>query len=181
MDEALVINATTRWIKEVVVAMNLCPFAAPVVEQEKIYYTVSDATDDKSLYLDLISALDRFQLMDRDEAATGFLILSKGLSDFADFNDFFDLVEQILDESGLHGVIQIVGFHPDYRFADCDETDPANYTNRSPYPMFHLILEDDLEAAVAAHPDPAGIPRRNIRLLRELGLVEMQRRLAACQ
>lgn len=180
MNEPLVISATTRWIKDIVVAMNLCPFAAPVVEQERIYYSVSDAEDEGLLYLDLMRALDCFQQMDREVASTGFMILSKGLTDFTVFNDFFDLVEQILDESGLNGVIQIVGFHPDYRFEGSDETDPANYTNRSPYPMFHLILEDDLESAVAAHPDPTGIPEHNIRLLRELGLAEMQRRLAAC-
>jgi len=67
-------------------------------------------------------------------------------------------------------MLQLVGFHPDYCFAGVEETDPANYTNRSPYPMFHLIRQDELAAALESWPDPESIPRRNVALLRELGL-----------
>ncbi len=179
-DDEQVIAITERWIRDVVVGLNLCPFAAPVVESGNIFYQVSAATAEESLYRDLLEALDRFQQMDEQEAATGFLILSKGLDSFDVFNQFMALVEEVLEQSGLEGVIQLVGFHPDYLFADCEDDDPANYTNRSPFPMFHLIREDDLESAVASHPDPASIPVRNVALLRELGVEEMERRLKAC-
>ncbi|MES9858101.1 MAG: DUF1415 domain-containing protein [Sedimenticola sp.] len=176
-----VIAATECWIKSVVVELNLCPFAAPVVNEKRIFYTVSDGQDETAIFYDMLEALDRFQQMDAEVAQTGFLILSQGMNEFDEFNDFFAVVEHLLDESGLTGTLQVVGFHPDYRFVGSTESDPANYTNRSPYPMFHLILEDDLEAAVASHPDPGSIPQRNIKLLRELGEAEMKRRLAACR
>ena len=175
-----IIRATDRWIREVVVALNLCPFAAPVVNSGRIVYSVSDAVDVDGIYQDLLHTLDDFQQRDEAEAATGFLVLSQGLSSFDDYLDFLELTENTLVEAGLDGVIQIAGFHPQYCFSGSDESDPANYTNRSPYPMFHLIREDDLEAAVASHPDPAGIPDRNIRLLREMGLSEVQQRLNRC-
>jgi len=37
-------------------------------------------------------------------------------------------------------------------------------------PMFHLIREDGLAAALESYPQPELIPERNIRRLRELGL-----------
>ena len=75
-----------------------------------------------------------------------------------------------LVESGLDEMLQLASFHPDYCFDGLDEDDPANYTNRSPFPMFHLIRQDGLAAALESGPDPASIPRRNIALLREMGL-----------
>jgi hypothetical protein len=80
------------------------------------------------------------------------------------------LAEQAVGEAGLTGVIQLASFHPDYRFAGARADDPANFTNRSPYPMFHLIREDRLEAALASYRHPERIPERNVRRLRALGL-----------
>ncbi len=181
MDSQEVIAATECWIKSVVVDLNLCPFASPVVEKKQIFYRVSDGEEEPALFQDMLDALDSFQGMNKESAQTGFLILSQGMKEFDEFNDFLGVVEYLLEESGLTGIIQVVGFHPNYRFVGCTNNDPANYTNRSPYPMFHLILEDDLESAVASHPDPGSIPVRNIKLLRELGEAEMKRRLAACR
>ncbi|OOZ35773.1 DUF1415 domain-containing protein [Solemya velesiana gill symbiont] len=178
--EKQVVASIERWIREVVVALNLCPFAEPVVSAGRIFYAVSDAVDEEGIYMDLLQALDRFQQQDETSAATGFLILSEGLADYGRYNDFLELVDRLLEESGLKGVVQIAGFHPRYLFEECDESDPSNYTNRSPYPMFHLIREDDLESAVASYPDPASIPERNIKLLREMGLEEVKWRLERC-
>ena len=54
----------------------------------------------------------------------------------------------------------------DPRFADVAADDPANHTNRSPYPMLHLLREQSVARAVAAHPDPEAIPMRNAARLR---------------
>lgn len=174
------IAATEQWIREVVVGLNLCPFAAPVVESGKIFYAVSEAFDEESIYRDMLMALDEFQQCDEASKSTGFFVISQGLKTFNEFNEFMTLVDQAIIRSGLDGVIQMVGFHPEMVFAETEEADPANYTNRSPYPMLHMIREDDLEAAVASHPDPASIPDRNIRLLREMGLDEVRAMLERC-
>jgi hypothetical protein len=68
----------------------------------------------------------------------------------------------------LRGTIQIAGFHPAYQFAGTEADAVENYTNRSPYPMLHLLREQSI-SAVAADPDALGeIPRRNIETLRRL-------------
>ncbi|PUE03697.1 MAG: hypothetical protein C3L24_04280 [Candidatus Sedimenticola endophacoides] len=107
-------------------------------------------------------------------------LLPNGMARFEEFNAFMTLADQAVVNAGLAGVIQMVAFHPGILFAETDEEDPANYTNRSPYPMLHLIREDDLEAAVAGYPDPDAIPERNIRLLRRMGLTRVRELLARC-
>ena len=52
---------------------------------------------------------------------------------------------------------------------DDDSDDMANFSNRSPYPMLHLLREDSVERAVAAFPEPEAIFERNIATLRALG------------
>jgi hypothetical protein len=72
-------------------------------------------------------------------------------------------------DRGFEGIYQVASFHPDYRFADADADDPANYTNRSPYPMLHLLREASLEHAIDNYPDPDSIPENNIGKARSLG------------
>jgi hypothetical protein len=41
----------------------------------------------------------------------------------------------------------------------------------------HLIREKSLEQAIASHPDPEGIPKRNITYARELGINQLRSEL----
>jgi hypothetical protein len=84
------------------------------------------------------------------------------------------MLDDALDEAGLRGIVQIAGFHPDYRFGDAPADDPANHSNRSPVPMFHLIREDHLASVLEDYPDAERIPERNIRKLRSMGLAKLR-------
>ena len=53
-----------------------------------------------------------------------------------------------------------------------------NYTNRSPYPMLHLLREESV-TAVASWGDTMEIPPRNVGALRRLGKETMQAMLRA--
>ena len=92
--------------------------------------------------------------------------------------DYVDAL--LLQELGLEGVYQVASFHPDYRFGGTEPDDAENYTNRSPYPILHLIREASLAQAIANHPDSGGIPGRNITLVNGLGRDKMQALLQAC-
>ena len=63
------------------------------------------------------------------------------LQDFLDYNDFLDEADRLLAELDLEGVLQVASFHPRYQFAGTGEDDIENYSNRSPYPMLHLLRE----------------------------------------
>jgi hypothetical protein len=105
---------------------------------------------------------------------TTLLILPEGCTQFNDFLDLTAMAEQLLIDQGYEGVYQLASFHPDYCFAGEDENDPANYTNRSPYPMLHIIREASIEQALKTYPNPELIPERNIELTRKLGLEKIQ-------
>ena len=69
----------------------------------------------------------------------------------------------------MQGEIQIASFHPDYRFADTDADAVENCSNRSPYPILHLLRESSVAQATASMADTDSIYRRNIETLRTLG------------
>lgn len=176
-----VISATKQWLRSVVIELGLCPFAKREFDGGFLSYRVSWADSATDAHHDFLAFLDAFIGANPDRESTSLLIFPRALTNFDEFNDHLDLVEESLVAAGAEGLVQVASFHPHYRFADSPVDDPANFTNRSPFPMLHLLREAQLEARLADYPDPESIPARNIHLLRELGLTEMVRRLAACQ
>jgi len=171
-DEEDCIHLTRRWVEEVIVAHSFCPFASREVERQSIRYVVSPGSQ-VARALEVL--IDECLQLDRDSSIeTTLLIYPQGFEIFEDYLDFSALAEALLVEQGYEGVYQLATFHPDYRFADAPEDDPANYTNRSPYPVLHVLREASLEKAIETHPDPEGIPERNVSYARELGLRVMQ-------
>lgn len=169
MDPSAVIAATQRWIREVVIGLNLCPFARRVFDGGLIRYTVTDAADAKALTAELTEQLRQLAETPAAEVETAFLIHPQALADFLDYNDFVVECDDLLTELDLGGVIQIAGFHPLYQFAGTKRDDVENYTNRSPFPMLHLLREDSVSAVNDDPERMLDIPARNIETLRRLG------------
>ncbi len=164
------LSATRHWLERFVVGLGLCPFAAAPFGADRITYRVSDAESIDDIYQVFLGLLYELFTSDPREQETALLILARGLRDFEDYLDALAILEQAVSESGAEGLVQIASFHPDYRFDGVPADDPANYTNRSPYPMFHLIREEGLAAVLESYPDAESIPARNIERLRELGI-----------
>jgi hypothetical protein len=138
-----------------------------------ILYKV-DETTDTAVALESFINTCRF-LEDNPEIETALLILPNGFSDFDEYLDLVDLSEKLLQKEGFEGVYQVASFHPNYIFAGSDDNDPANYTNRSPYPMLHLLREDLLEIAIDKHANVDDIPNQNIAKAKSLGLEYFKR------
>jgi hypothetical protein len=164
-----IIARTQDWLLKAVIGLNLCPFAKAVHVRDQIRYVVSTARSPQALCGDLVAELHRLQATPPDEVDTTLLIHPWVLADFLDYNDFLEVADAALDAADLVGEIQIASFHPDYRFAGSGKDDIENYTNRSPYPMLHLLREASVERAVAAFPDAEDIFERNIETMRRLG------------
>jgi len=167
-----VIGQTKAWLEKVVIGLNFCPFAKPVFDQGKVHFQVSDAQSLECCLEDLEA--EAVRLDQNSEVETTLLIYERSLQDFENFLDVVDIANDFMEEKGYDGVYQLASFHPEYCFADSDEDDPANYTNRSPYPMLHLIREKSMEKALESYKNPENIPDNNIKLARKLGLEEMQ-------
>jgi hypothetical protein len=164
-----VVAATVAWLEAAVIGLDLCPFARGVHAGKRIRYAVSAAETAGGLLEALLDELRTLAAADPGEIETTLLIHPQVLGDFLDYNDFLDVAEAAVDELALGGVIQIASFHPQYQFAGTAPDDVGNCSNRSPYPMLHLLREASVERAVAAHPDIDRIPQQNIETLRRLG------------
>lgn len=166
-----IIALTQAWLEKAVIGLNLCPFAKAVYVKQQIRYVVSQATDTNALLTELKTELQFLQDSDPAEIDTTLLILPEVLSDFLDYNDFLDTADEAIEDLELDGEIQIASFHPDYQFAGTNADDIENYTNRSPYPILHLLREASIERAVEAFPEAEEIYEKNMETLRKLGLL----------
>lgn len=182
MNDSTVIAHTQAWLELAVIELNLCPFAKAVHVKNQIRYVVSKAMTPETLRMDLIAELTRLHGTHPMEVDTVLLIHPHVLNDFLDYNDFLDVADETIQTLGLTGEIQIASFHPSYQFADSEPDDIENCTNRSPYPMLHLLRENSIDAAVKAFPKASDIFEKNIETLQRLGLEgwkEINRKISA--
>lgn len=166
-DAAIV--ATRRWLERAVIGLNLCPFAKAVYAKQQVRFVCSAATTPEALLEELGNELVLLRDTPAEEIDTTLLIHPQVLGDFLDYNDFLDGADALIEALELDGEIQVASFHPQYQFAGTEPDDIENCSNRSPYPMLHLLREDSVERAVAAFPDPDAIVERNLETLRKLG------------
>jgi hypothetical protein len=179
-DPALVIKTTRNWLELAVIGLNLCPFAKSVFVHDQIRYVVSEASSEAVLLADLRVALSDLMQADADRVETTLLIHPGVLANFSDYNDFLEAADALLCEMELDGVLQIASFHPEYQFAGTSPDDIENATNRSPWPILHLLRESSIDRAILAFPDAADIFERNIALLHQIGQSgwdQLQRRI----
>lgn len=167
---ANVVAETRDWLTKAVIGLNLCPFAKAVQVKDQIRFAVSDATDAEGVLTDLQDELALLAETDPEKTDTTLLIIPDALDDFLDFNDFEDLSDRLLKRMRLVGELQVATFHPQFQFADTRPDDIENYTNRSPYPILHLLREDSIDRAVESFPDASEIYEKNIETMNKLGL-----------
>lgn len=157
------------WLERVVIGLNLCPFAKAVHVKNQISYVVSSATTQEDLLRDLMRELEMLAETPAISIETTLLVHPYVLTHFVDYNDFLNVVDAVLKDMDMENVLQVASFHPQYQFAKTQPNDIENYTNRSPYPMMHLLREASVVQAVSAFPEAEKIFDKNIQTLRRLG------------
>jgi hypothetical protein len=173
-----IIDQTKKWINDVVVGCNFCPFAANTIKQKRVHYQVETSA---SSAICLSSLLNEMKRLDDDvDIETTFLIFPVSFKQFDDYLNIVSFAEKLLKQHGYEGIYQLASFHPLYVFANSSPDDAANYTNRSVYPMLHLLREESIDKALAHYQDPENIPVRNINFAREKGLTYMKMLRDAC-
>ena len=164
------------WLQECVVGLNLCPFARPLLGSPRLRIAICDETLPQALRLAFLQELDLLQSCAEEEVVTTLLAFPAALGDFHDYLDFLDEAQALLAEAGLKGVVQLASFHPRYLFAGEAADAPSHYSNRSPYPLVHLLREETLSRVLADGADPDQIPARNIATLEAIGVAGLERR-----
>ena len=170
-----VILRTRRWLEKSVIGLNLCPFAEAPYRADRVRFQVSEQRSAAGLLEELRSELAGLAAADASRCETVLLIHPLVLNNFLEYNDFLGVCDAAVSDMDLEGELQVASFHPQYQFAGTQPEDIDNYTNRSPYPMLHLLREASVARAIAAVGDTEEIYRRNIRTLRELGHAGWQR------
>ena len=154
-------------------------FAKAVQVKDQIRYAISDATDAEGVLTDLQDELALLAEADPEQIDTTLLILPDAFDDFLDFNDFEEISNRLLKRMDLVGELQVATFHPQFQFADTEPDDIENCTNRSPYPILHLLREESIDRAVDAFPDAAEIYEKNIETMKRLGVEGWKRLMRA--
>jgi hypothetical protein len=164
------IAETRMWLEQIVIGLNLCPFAKAVYVKDQVRFVLSDATTVEALVEELAEELVLLRDTPAEQIDTTLIVHPDVLTDFLDYNDFLDNADAAIEALDLQGILQVASFHPQYQFEGVAPDDVSNYTNRAPYPTLHLLREDSVERAVAAFPDPDVIVQRNIDTLDKLGI-----------
>ena len=162
---------TKAWIQKVVIGLNFCPFAIKPFLNESIHYEVVEG--DKTFTILEKFILECIRLDQNESLETSFVILPKKFDDFNNYLNLLELAEALLKKEGYEGIYQIASFHPSYKFRGATEFDPSNFTNRSPYPMLHILRESSIEKVIMKGTASA-IPQNNILKTNALGLKYMK-------
>lgn len=178
LSDEFIIQHTQNWIRSFIIQFKICPFAKREVEQGSLRIQVSPA---KKIKQALEEFMEEIHLLDKNRGIETILLVFPALfSDFYDYLDFVDLAEALLLKQGYEGIYQLASFHPDYCFSDVDYDEVSNYTNRSPYPMLHLLREESIEKAIDFYGDTEKIPENNIATMHKLGEEEVKKILIDC-
>jgi uncharacterized protein len=169
-----IIETTKLWLERFVIGLNLCPFAKHPFRNDKIRYVVFEGNDLEKLTETLLKEATEMEQTTPSVLETTLIILPEVLDEFEEYLDFVEMSEFIFAEVELEGVIQLASFHPDYQFDETEVTDVENYTNRSPFPMLHLLREDSITRAIEAYPEVGNIPENNIDTMNQLGLTRVK-------
>lgn len=170
MTDEQILADTREWVEKAVIGLNLCPFAKSVYVKNQLRIVVSRARHLDAFLDDLDRELDLLSTTPADEVDTTLLVHPSLFPDFEVFNDFLNVVDDVVAEHELEGVIQVAPFHPAFQFDGTTPDDITNHTNRSPYPTLHLLREDSVSRATESGDDADTIIERNQQRLRELGL-----------
>lgn len=157
-----------QWLDDVVIGLNLCPFAKKPRINQQIKVFVSNVRSDETLINDFMNELEFIRDVDPMETDTCVFVIPNMLADFDDYLNYLALANMTVQQMGLEGEFQLASFHPDYQFEDTQPEDKENLTNRSPYPVIHIIREATVEKVLKHYPDPEMIPENNINRVEAL-------------
>ena len=159
-----------NWITTCVIGWKLCPFAAqPVIENRMKIHILTEA----DLPQLLLTVYEQGQHMLHHTSWLNTLIVTPyHWQDFMHFWDAVASVEEYCQDQNWEGMIQVASFHPQYQFAG--EVDESVFSNRSPYPIFHLLHEEEMSHVLDHHPQAEDIADHNIQRLRQMGLAHIE-------
>ena len=162
-----VLGRTLDWIQGVVIGFSLCPFADKPFRENKVHLEVIHESNQVEVLARVLAEC----FVRQYQSGTSLMICPNLFpTNFRAFLEVYNMVsEGMLVEHELTNEIQIAPFHPLFEFEGSGSDGIDNYTNRSPYPIFHILREEEVSTAVdCLEGDASKVWKRNVRLLEEL-------------
>jgi len=164
-EDRLILEKSLDWLKRSVIGLNLCPFAEKPLMKQRLSMEVVHGSDQVEILARVLS-----ECLRRQKRKGTSLIICPDLfpQNFLAFLEITQMVEGLLDDWELEGVLQVAHFHPKFEF-DGSGDSIDNYTNRAPYPILHILREEEVSVAVQSiSGDASKVWKRNVRLLETL-------------
>lgn len=171
------VKATEQWLQNTVIDLGFCPFAVAPFKAQSIRITEIASAKQQAVLEGFIKACQ--DLQQDSTKSTVLLVLSQGFEDFHRYLTILDNCQKLLEMEGFEGVFQLASFHPEYYFEGEDINAPSNFTNRSPWPIIHILREDELMNV--SEEEGERIYTRNIETCNKKGLQYLQALLAKNQ
>lgn len=175
-DSNVVKNITQAWVEKFIIGENICPFAKRPWEAGKWEIVDFQERDFEKLLTTCETYIKEFNKKNLD---TSLIVTSAYKGDFYDYLDLTSMLEGALKNFGLQDEMQLVAFHPEFCFEGEQMDSRANFVNRSPYPLIHLLRSAEMNRIVDKHGVAIGeeISLANGEFLNSLSEEEFQRRV----
>lgn len=160
-----VIRGTWSWLEKVVIGLNLCPFAKPAFDSNRIGAFACPLNELEENIALILEGLNQ------GIYETSLLALEEAQGEELDFESFYQLcagIEEGLELACLEEHFQIVVFHPRFRFEGLGDGDLANLVNRSPYPTIHFLKTASMKALELSPGQGEEVSKRNEELLKSM-------------
>ena len=166
-----------KWIEDFVIKLDLCPFAQHPFSKGKIHYSEIDFENNESFLINFWDEIERIETTPPDQISNSILIIKNGLDDFLEYLDVIVLCEDLLKLQQQEDAFQIASFHPDYQFEGEGKDSPRNFTNRSPFPLIHILRVEEVSAAIEFYDGVEDIPVNNKLKMEKMGFNTLKRNL----
>lgn len=162
-----IIQSTLDWLENVVMGMGLCPFAEKPWNLQQVHVEVIAGRDEETILGRVLGEC----LIKKNVPGTSLMVCPdlhpKSFEKFLEVHNM--LLDGVLVDNDLTDDIQVAPFHPLFEFDGSGSDGVDNYTNRSPYPIFHILREEEVSRAVELlQGDASKVWGRNVQLLQAL-------------
>ena len=100
----LITREVRDWLNDVVIGLNLCPFAAKPMRNRQIKTFVSHAETEETLLQDILEQLLELESTSSEKIDTTLIVVPNMLSDFYDYNLFIDWIEALIRQQNWQGI-----------------------------------------------------------------------------
>lgn len=169
-------SETRAWIRDVVVSLNLCPFALSPFENNAVRISVCDNVKDEEALTSVLSTeMGMLINASPSEIETTIVVLpSFSRHDFLRWHTYCtQLEDSLIDDDN----VMVACFHPLHVWGEMDERDASHFERRAPHPIINLLRVATVDRAIESG-STQNMLERNKETLESVGYDEMVCRFA---